>query len=60
MEADLIYYRRRIAEETAAAEAARLPRVREVHLELLRSYGARVAKLDAEQRRAQIRLIDAA
>jgi hypothetical protein len=34
--------------------------VREVHLELLRSYGARVAKLDAEQRRAQIRLIDAA
>ena len=60
MEADLIYYRRRSAEEAAAAEAAQLPRVREVHLELARGYDARVAELDAEQRRAQIRLVDAA
>ena len=60
MEADLIYYRRRFAEEAAAAKAAQLARVRDVHLELARGYDARVAQLDAEQRRAQIHLIDAA
>ena len=60
MEADLTYYRRRSAEETAAAEAAQLHNVREVHLALARGYEARIAELDAAQRRAHIRLIDAA
>jgi ABC-type protease/lipase transport system fused ATPase/permease subunit len=60
MEADLNYYRRRSAQEAAAAQAAQIPRVRDVHLELARGYDARVAQLDTEQRRGQIRLVDAA
>jgi hypothetical protein len=60
MEADLTYYRRRSAEETAAAEAAQLPKVREIHLALARGYDERLAELDTEQRRPHIRLVDVA
>jgi hypothetical protein len=60
MEADLAYYRRRLAEETAAAAAALHPKVRQVHLELARGYEGRIAELEAERGRAHLHLVTAA
>jgi len=60
MEADLVYYRHRAAEERTAAAAAPSRRVRAVHLDLAVRYDARVASLTAEQRRSEIHLVSAA
>jgi hypothetical protein len=60
MEADLNYYRRRLAEEAAAAESAEHQAVRSTHLELARRYDDRIASLEAEHRRTEIRLVTAA
>jgi len=60
MEADLVYYRHRAAEERTAAAAAPSRRVRAVHLNLAVRYDARVASLTAEQRRSEIHLVSAA
>jgi hypothetical protein len=60
MESDLIYYRRRAAEETAAAVAVQNMKVKQVHLELARRYSVRVTDLEAEPTRERLRLISAA
>jgi len=57
MEADLKYYYRRSAEESAAARAARDAKVREVHLELARRYAERVSALNAVTARASLHLV---
>ena len=49
MSADLNYYRRRQAEEAAAAHAAPDPNVGAVHLELARRYGERLMSLEPTQ-----------
>lgn len=49
MSADLNYYRRRQAEEAAAAHAAPDPNVGAVHLELARRYGERLMSLEPAQ-----------
>jgi len=59
MEADLSYFRRRAVEEIRAAELSADGYVRRIHLELSRQYEQRVAKLEAEVRRAQIHVVDA-
>jgi hypothetical protein len=59
MEADLVYYRRRSAEEANAAEAAFHPNVRHVHLELAAGYEQRVAELEAERVEAGLHLVAA-
>jgi hypothetical protein len=60
MEADLVYYRRRSAEERAKAAAACDKRVRAVHLDLAVRYDERVVALAAEQRRSEMHLVTAA
>ncbi|HEX8938344.1 MAG TPA: hypothetical protein VF776_08755 [Sphingomicrobium sp.] len=60
MEADLVYYRRRSAEERTAAAAARDQRVRGVHLDLAMRYDERIVALTAKQRRSEIHLVTAA
>ena len=60
MEADLTYYRRRSAEELAAAAATRNKKVRAVHLDLATRYDERVVSLAAEQRRSEMHLVPAA
>jgi uncharacterized membrane protein len=60
MEAEISYYRRRAAEEAEAAAAAIDAQVRQIHLELRRQYDQRIAILEAEMRRAQIHVVDAA
>lgn len=60
MESDLAYYRRRVAEETAAAAGASHVRVQQVHLELARRYSERVAILEAEPGRVALHLVTAA
>lgn len=60
MDAELGYYRRRIAEESAAAASASDQTVRSVHLELVRRYEERIVALQAQERRAQMHLIGAA
>ena len=57
MEAELKYYRRRSAEESAAAEAARDARVSEIHLELARRYSERISALDAGTLRNPLHLV---
>lgn len=57
MDADLKYYHRRSAEESAAAEAARDSKVREVHLELARRYAERITTLNATVRRRSLHLV---
>jgi hypothetical protein len=57
MEADLKYYRRRSAEESAAAEAARDSKVRAIHLELARRYAERIGSLNATVQRASLHLV---
>ena len=60
MEAEISYYRRRAAEEAEAAAAAIDAQVRQIHLELRRQYEQRIAILEAQMRRAQIHVVDAA
>lgn len=60
MEADLIYYRRRSAEERAAADAARDARVRDVHLELALAYEKRSASLEVQNGNPKLQLVSAA
>ena len=60
MEAELAYYRRRSAEEAAAADSAELQSVRDAHLELARRYDDRIAALETENGRAGIHLVAAA
>ena len=57
MEADLNYYHRRSAEESAAAEAAHNSKVREIHLELARRYSDRITALNAASQRASLHLV---
>lgn len=57
MEADLKYYRRRSAEESAAAEAARDSKVRAIHLELARRYTERINSLKATVQVASLHLV---
>jgi hypothetical protein len=57
MERDLVYYRRRLAAETAAAGVSAEPNVRRVHQELARQYEVRVAALEAEIRRAEMHIV---
>jgi Skp family chaperone for outer membrane proteins len=57
MEADLQYYLRRSAEESAAAESAHNSKVREIHLELARRYAERIAALNATVQRASLHLV---
>lgn len=60
MEADLLYYRRRFAEELAAASAAREAKVRDVHLELAAAYERRSASLESHNENAMPHLVPAA
>ena len=60
MEADLNYYKRRSAEETAAAAAADNAIARDAHLELARRYDGEIARLRVELRRAGFRIVNAA
>ena len=57
MEADLKYYYRRSAEESAAADAALDKKVRAVHLELARRYAERITALNAATQRVSLHLI---
>jgi hypothetical protein len=60
MEADLVYYRRRSAEESLAAAAALDTRVRRVHLDLAQRYLDRVAALEPHPSHSHLRLVSAA
>jgi hypothetical protein len=60
MEPDLVYYRRRAAEEASAAASAVNLKVRQVHHELARRYAERVVDLEAEPPRAGLHLVSAA
>ena len=60
MEKDLAYYRRRSAEEAAAARTATNMAVQAVHGELARLYEERIAGLEASSRGAELRLVTAA
>jgi transposase-like protein len=60
MEADLVYYRRRSAEEAAAAMSAADPKVRQIHLELASRYNERIADFEADALRAPLRLVSTA
>ena len=61
MERDLVYYRRRLAEEKAAALHAGHPRARDAHLEMSARYEERVAELEeAEQKKVPLHLVGAA
>ena len=59
MEADLLYYRRRLAEETAAA-AGSDGKVSAAHLELARSYGERIGALEAAHGEMPLHVVSAA
>jgi len=50
MDTDLAYYRRRSADEQAAAAATRDPKIGAIHLELARRYDERVVALSSRQR----------
>jgi hypothetical protein len=60
MEADLAYYRRRVAEERVAAEAAPNGAARAAHRELARLYGDRIASLEARTEADPLHLVSAA
>ena len=57
MEADVAYYKRRTAQETAAANAALDRKVRQVHLELARRYGERISALEHREVAQQLHLV---
>jgi hypothetical protein len=60
MEADLLYYRRRSAQEAAAATIANNSKAKFAHLELARLYSERIDALQAEPARTGLHLVDAA
>lgn len=60
VEADLVYYRRRLAEERSAAAASSDAKVRAIHLELAAAYEARTAALSAANGNTTLRLVPAA
>jgi hypothetical protein len=60
MEADLVYYRRRSAEEAQAAAVSVDSHVRDVHLELARRYSERIVALETERTDLRLRLVPAA
>jgi hypothetical protein len=60
MEADLVYYQRRSAQEAAAAAASPSVKARGVHLELARHYEQRISALEAEYRRSALHIVSAA
>lgn len=60
VEADLIYYRRRSAEERTAAAASRNVKVRDIHLELAARYDQRTATLEAHNGNSTLHLVPAA
>jgi hypothetical protein len=60
MEADLVYYRRRLAEERSAAALALNGKVRAIHLELAAAYERRTAALEAHNGNSRLHLISAA
>ena len=59
MEADLRYYRRRFAEETAAAAAAPNSKISAVHLELARTYRERIGALETNGHQNPLHLVSA-
>lgn len=60
MQTDLLYYRRRFADERAAAAAAADAKVASVHLELARRYGERIGALESVRRESPLHLVSAA
>jgi hypothetical protein len=60
MELDLVYYRRRSAEERAAAGAALHSKVRSIHLELARCYDERIQALETRAQISEVDLVSAA
>jgi hypothetical protein len=60
MERDAIYYRRRMAEERAAAIHAVHPRAREAHLEMSARYEERLTALQAVEEQGPLHLVDVA
>jgi hypothetical protein len=60
MEADVVYYRRRSAEESAAAEAAVDSRVRQVHLDLAALYADRLTSIETGSTENRLQLVSAA
>lgn len=60
MEADLVYYRRRAAEERSAAALAINEKVRAVHLELAIAYDRRSARLEVPNGNHKLHLVSAA
>jgi hypothetical protein len=60
MEADVVYYRRRSAEESAAAEAAVDSRVRQVHLDLAALYADRLTSIETHSTENRLQLVSAA
>jgi len=60
MDADLDYYRRRSAEERAAAAGARDTKVRDVHLELAAAYDKLSASVEARKGNPRLQLVSAA
>lgn len=60
MEADLLYYARRSAEERAAAALTPNEKARLAHLELARCYAEQIARIEVERRRAEFYVVTAA
>lgn len=59
MDTDLAYYRRRLAEERAAAHYATHPIVCAAHRDLAREYELRIAAMEAGNGAASIHLVPA-
>ena len=60
MEGNAVYYRRRLAEEKAAAIHAVHPRARDAHLEMAARYEERLTALEAGEDTAPLHLVDVA
>ena len=60
MERDAVSYRRRMAEERAAAIHAVHPRARAAHLEMSARYEERLALLETGQEQGPLHLVDVA
>ena len=60
MDNDAVYYRRRLAEEKAAAIHAPHPQARAAHLEMAARYEERLASVEAGQPQDPLHLVDVA
>ena len=60
MERDAVYYRRRLAEEKAAAIHAQHPAARAAHLEMAARYDERLSEIEASARQDPLHLFDVA